>query len=130
MIEAKKGWTPGPWKAHFLTGDRGQVKGKKIFSSIFVPLPGQRFGSKATVLSPAWNEFDGGLWDAWLRCKPEDAHLICAAPDLYDALEDLIGLASAAMSQANGDGAEYDVDGELSDARAALRKARGEEPTP
>ena len=56
------------------------------------------------------------------------AALILAAPDLRDALEDLICLASAAMSQANRDGGEYDVDEELREARAALAKAKGETP--
>jgi hypothetical protein len=57
-----------------------------------------------------------------------NAHLIAAAPDLFEALEDLAGLARAAMLDANRGGCEYEVDGELADARAALAKARGETP--
>jgi hypothetical protein len=55
-----------------------------------------------------------------------NAHLIAAAPDLYEALSDLIVLASAAMQLANRDGAEFNVDDDLREARAALKKARGE----
>ncbi len=36
------------------------------------------------------------------------------------ALEDLVPLAAAAMHEANNDGAEYDSEGELEDARKAL----------
>ncbi|HEX6940703.1 MAG TPA: hypothetical protein VF158_14905, partial [Longimicrobiales bacterium] len=39
---------------------------------------------------------------------------------LCRALGDLIGLAEAAMREADDCGGEYDVDGELSDARAVL----------
>ncbi|HEX7050333.1 MAG TPA: hypothetical protein VF188_09045 [Longimicrobiales bacterium] len=39
---------------------------------------------------------------------------------LREVLADLIGVAEAAMRQANNDGGEYDVDGELADARAVL----------
>lgn len=59
------------------------------------------------------------------------AVLLCplhaAAPDLLAACEDLVGLAEAAMTEAHKDGAEYDIDGELSDARAAIAKAKGGE---
>jgi hypothetical protein len=39
---------------------------------------------------------------------------------LAEALGDLVPLALAAMHEANNDGAEYDADGELADARQAL----------
>ena len=42
-----------------------------------------------------------------------NAHLISAAPNLLAALGDLVILASASMSEANRDGAEYDIDAEL-----------------
>jgi len=51
-----------------------------------------------------------------------NAHLIAAAPDMYEALQDLIALAEHAMREAG----DYDINGELEDARAALAKARGE----
>lgn len=52
-----------------------------------------------------------------------NARLIAAAPELLEALEDLARLAEAAMLEANRDW--YDIDLELADARAAIRKARG-----
>lgn len=57
----------------------------------------------------------------------DDARLIAAAPELLEALDDLIHLAESAMLRANYDGGEYDIDGELSDARAAIAKALGED---
>ena len=47
--------------------------------------------------------------------------------ELLEALNDLIHLAESAMLRANYDGGEYDINGELSDARAAIAKAKGEE---
>jgi hypothetical protein len=44
--------------------------------------------------------------------------------NMLAALEDLVSLAEAAMHEANNDGAEYDIDGELDDARAAIAKAK------
>lgn len=43
---------------------------------------------------------------------------------LVSALEDVCQLAATAMGQANDDGSEYDIDGELSEARAAISKAK------
>lgn len=123
MSESEKKWTPGPWVPHYITGDRGQIKGKKILSSIYVPIPGQRYGSAAIVLSPAWSEFDGGLWEAWLQCKPEDAHLIKAAPDLYEALELALEGECPVCGWRPGHAPACE-------AAAALAKARGEETTP
>jgi hypothetical protein len=54
-----------------------------------------------------------------------DAHLIAAAPDMFAALYDLIVLASAAMTFANRDGAEFNVELELQAAHAVLAKAEG-----
>ena len=55
-----------------------------------------------------------------------NARLIAAAPDLLEALEDLIDLCKCAMQTANGDIGEYDIDGELKQARKAIAKARGQ----
>lgn len=71
--------------------------------------------------------FDGSeRYLAWVSTE-EDARLIAAAPELLEALDDLIHLAESAMLRANYDGGEYDIDGELSDARAAIAKALGED---
>ena len=43
---------------------------------------------------------------------------------LVGALDDLIGIADVAMRSANRDGAEYDRDAELAEARAALTAAK------
>lgn len=56
-----------------------------------------------------------------------NARLIAAAPDLLEAQRDLVNLAEAAMKQANNNGAEYDIDGELAAARAAIAKAEGQQ---
>ena len=45
--------------------------------------------------------------------------------DLLEALEDLVSLAESAMYEAGRTGADYDIDGELEDARAAIAKAKG-----
>jgi hypothetical protein len=50
-----------------------------------------------------------------------EARLIAAAPDLLDALEDLVSLCKHGL-----DG-EHDIEAELADARAAIAKARGEQ---
>lgn len=52
-----------------------------------------------------------------------NARLIAQAPALLEALEDLVPLAKRAMGQANNDGAEYDSDGELAEARDAIKAA-------
>jgi hypothetical protein len=53
-----------------------------------------------------------------------DAHLIAAAPELLEALEDLVCLAERAMRESES--GEWMVDEELRDARDAIEKARGE----
>ena len=50
-----------------------------------------------------------------------NAALIAAAPDLLDALQDLVCLARSAMIEVG----EYDIEAELSDANAAIAKAFG-----
>jgi len=49
--------------------------------------------------------------------------LIAAAPELLEALEDLASLAEAAMREVG----EYDIEAELTDARAAIAKATGDD---
>lgn len=54
-----------------------------------------------------------------------NARLIAAAPDLLEAVEDLVELAEWTMDWANNDGGEFEPDARLAPARAALRKAKG-----
>ena len=61
-----------------------------------------------------------GGW-AGPREAEANARLIAAAPELLEALEDLASLAEAAMREVG----EYDIEAELSDARAAIAKATG-----
>lgn len=95
--------TPGPWAAFY----------KHKYDEWQVSVP-ERGSSMKRAL------FQQGV----LTEHPEaDARLIAAAPELLAALIDLVELADAAMQQANSDGAEYQRNDELHDARAAIAKA-------
>jgi len=52
--------------------------------------------------------------------SPDVRELVDQRDRLVKALGDVTALAAAAMRLANYDGAEYDIDGELQDARALL----------
>lgn len=104
--------TPGPWVADH-TGDYADDPAKVV--KICYPDGQQRHLAK--------------VYDCYLPGDGDgdaNARLIAAAPDLLAALEDLVGLAAAAMHDANRDGGEYDDGVELAAARAAIAKARGE----
>ena len=58
--------------------------------------------------------------------KRKNAILRDAAPELLEALEDMVRLAESAMRYANRDGFEYDVDGELEEPRNLIAKLKGE----
>lgn len=101
MKEAKH--TPGPWQT-----DRNNVHSGQI----------------ATVhhcLNNDWVE----IWSPDAFAETEEmqeanARLIAAAPELLDALEDLVSFMNLAPELAN-----YDIEVELEDARAAIAKATG-----
>ena len=95
--------TPGPWERH----ETGAIVGPKL-------------DDKPVWLRPVIARFETGV-------KEADARLIAAAPELLEALEDLVELAKCAMQTANGDIGEYDINEELKQARAAIAKARGHE---
>ena len=76
-------------------------------------LVGPKIDDKPVWLRPVILRSETGITKA-------DAQLISAAPDLLEALEDLVCLCEFAL---NG---EYSVDDELQDARAAIAKARGQ----
>ena len=94
-----KKWTPGPWR---VSDDGG-------------------FGFAVHSVDPTW--------DTVCECNYYDgnAHLIAAAPDLYDALEKCVEeLESQLHDGFDGVWHESDFEKELSLYRAALAKARGE----
>ena len=114
MSEAKH--TPGPWHIHLVPVEHeiwvhAEFERKQ---SVFHGAVATAF-SYTGVTSPA----KGIEWSTAIA----NAHVIAAAPDLLEALEDLVGLAEAAMREANNDCGQYDVDDELSEARAAIAKA-------
>lgn len=96
---SKQEYTPGPWTVeHHVDEDR--VAGHKD-GYTYVKM--MRFGRFET----RWAKVQGGGGDA-------DAHLIAAAPDLYEALGGLLG-----------QDVRYDAD-VLHRALAAYAKARGD----
>ena len=102
--------TPGPWT---FTSEQISDDGVQIHDEIRC----FHLQSGDTVV------LDGcGCCDSPRLGNPADARLIAAAPDLLEALDDLILLAQAVMHENGG----YMVDDELSDARAAIAKAKGE----
>jgi arginine utilization protein RocB len=97
--------TPGPW---VLVGN--SIKSRKA-DCIVVRLPAHTdcVGDESDQQIERWNA---------------DSNLIAAAPELLEALEDLVCLAERAMRESES--GEWMVDEELRDARAAIAKARGE----
>lgn len=102
MSETK--WTPGPWRVDYQNEDNPDDERLAVFSAAYSDeTPGICAGTKA-----------------WPLIR-EDADLIAAAPDLYAALE-------SAESVLTHHGFPDNAQSVLAAARAALRKARGEEP--
>jgi len=90
-------WTPGPWKVHLV--DETLVTGKKAdISTTF-------FGDAANAEERASN-----------------ARLIASAPDMYEALDRIITQWDTPNWKLNEKTGAI-----INDARAVLRKARGEE---
>lgn len=96
MVERK--WTPGPWSVgHHV--DESDIAGHR---DGYTYVKVMRFGR----FEARWAKVQGGGGDA-------DAHLIAAAPDLYDALEQALD--------------DMEMNGlDVVDYRPALAKARGE----
>ena len=99
-------WTPGPWIAFDRTGDDGPLI--DVFKQ-------REEGIVDLITSIAESE-----------CSIEEdegnIHLIAAAPDMYAALEHAIKDAE----DSRGDCGGYAID--VDECRAALAKARGEQP--
>lgn len=64
-------------------------------------------------------DYQGGFWRSGKE-KRDNIYLVAAAPELYSALEDVLGLLSGAISGTS------QRSGIIAEANAALRKARGE----
>ena len=119
MTETK--WTKGPWE-RMNEGD------------IFGPLGGDSGDGVFADESDRWQVavvdrclafVDGELVELGKDCMRANAHLIAAAPDLYNALlsaEQSIAIFMGVYDHRNESGAGYI----LTEARAALAKARGE----
>lgn len=103
--------TPGPWKL-----ERDEL----------------HYGSLSTVVAgekskkfPGYQMIVGVGGFAGVDEQEANARLIASAPELLEALRDMFELAEGAMRSANRDGAEYDVEDCLKEARHAIAKAEG-----
>lgn len=98
----KRNWTAGPW----VVSNR---------ASFFVEA--QRHGHNGGICSTGGYSYNAVDGEALMDENIANAHLIAAAPDLYEALENLLAIH-------NGDGGTKYHAGDI--AAAALSKARGE----
>lgn len=108
MVEAK--FTQGPWKF---------IDATKIASMQFRPLCIIR-GDGRQVASFSWND-SSPYWPTKAESQA-NAHLIAAAPEMYEALNDLAGCVEYHAKR----GESVPLDNEhLISARTALAKAEG-----
>ena len=102
-------FTPGPWSVdrNVIRGDADQFgRTVAIASTLNVAWP---YGRRAT------------------KEEPYNAHLIAAAPELYEALDQLLAVKECCDETGYVDGEGFvDVEAVMDKARAALAKARGE----
>ncbi len=95
----------------------------KPYRSLFTPGPwwGERDGTSIIILAK-----QGPLRVSPGRASSEaDAHLMVSAPDLHDALSNLMGLFDNAIYRRQLKGDEFYAEA-IATGRAALAKARGE----
>lgn len=104
-------FTPGPWVANIETAS-STWSGHAMESSIFGPNH-----ELIADINPNYAETP----DCW----QSNAHLIAAAPDLYEALENLLDDYKCSASEWLGD-SRAQADLLISYADAAIKKARGE----
>lgn len=95
----EKKWTPGPWRAFY----------KNKYDEWHVSIPLENSNMR-------WAIFPDGINS---RNPAADAHLVAAAPELYDALENLL----ACVVKSRG----YNANEAVINAVKALAKARGED---
>lgn len=108
-------FTRSPWKAERTIDNCCQDGNEAIWGSIM--------SDNGFYVARIWNDINEDRDETEPRAN---AHLIAAAPMLYEALETMIDLAYCAMHLANRDGAEYDIEDCLLEAKTALKAARGE----
>ena len=110
----KPGFTPGPWKA---------VRGYSYWEVSPAERKDWEPFTVADCCPSCPGDPDGGLQEA-------NAHLIAAAPDLYEAVRELINQVEIAFDWSNdepGENAYLDAATDaINKAKAALAKARGE----
>ncbi len=106
-------WTPGPWQV--VIDDDGN------------PLSGRPSVSASDELDCSIVHWDGFVQEYWRSARGDkeihaNAHLIAAAPELYDALFDLLNK----VSHIRGIDMTFYAETEMKRAEAALKKAKGE----
>jgi hypothetical protein len=122
MSETK--WTPGPWFAHGPINANRQDYGV-VSSRPYDPASTGGFQRRIAWIGNASSPHQSLTLEAEVAAN---AHLIAAAPELYTALDDLMG-GDERMQVAIGGNPLY-VDRFMDAARAALAKARGDETPP
>ncbi|MDQ2785773.1 MAG: hypothetical protein M3Y58_12310 [Chloroflexota bacterium] len=105
--------TPGPWTAHTFQCDGGRQEAGAQIDAGERPI-GVVWGHDGLSYSPA-----AGFYESLAN-----AHLIAAAPDMYDALDDALGLLVQIQQGLDVRGI---VDGNIRQILAVRAKARGEQ---
>src|SRR5688572_21614844 len=71
--------TQGEWAWNMTEISRGAKKGKAIHAGLGCT-------PRASIIRTNWNEFDGGLWEAWVSVTPENAAFIASLANAAPAL--------------------------------------------
>ena len=111
-------FTPAPWRF----GGFGGPKGKR-FTSLFAVHADRDYGSRQTIISPQYKGRE--VEDIWLGVSESNAHLIAAAPDMYEALQNIMNGIDTGMIEIITV-ADEQLAFSMQQARKALAKARGE----
>ena len=116
MSETK--WTPGPWKAGL------PAQGVNPHRQMYIHAGGELIA--CAMAGYIHYDEDGASWKITPEALEANACLIAAAPDLYAALENLLTIVEVGI-----DTGTFELAGSLTyapgDARAALKKARGDQ---
>lgn len=104
-------WTPGPW-----------VVNEKFSSPHLLDADYCAITAGSGIYDAGRYQHDGFEFTGYIGMA--NANLIAAAPELYDALDDLL---AEYMSVLRGPYCQYDEDCEITDkVKSAMEKARGE----